>query len=51
MLSLLLLLFVGCSVVDLARRKKKSRRERQLVEIFSVLTVIRLLESRSERNN
>jgi peptidoglycan/LPS O-acetylase OafA/YrhL len=50
-LSILLLLFLICSIVDILRRKHNRNGKTQLIEIFSVLTVIRLLESRSERNN
>lgn len=46
-LSILLLLFLVCSAIDIARKKGKRQRGKQIVEIFSVLTVVRLLESRS----
>ncbi len=46
-LSILILCFLVCSVVDCLKRMKKINIDTKYSQIFSVLTTLRLLESRS----
>ena len=47
---MLILLFLVCSVIDFLKKVKKINYDTRVVEIFSIFTTFRLLESRSERN-
>lgn len=45
------MLFIICSIIDVLSRKNKIKKNNhQIIDIFSVCTTLKLLESRSERN-
>lgn len=50
-LGILIFFFFVCSTIDFLKKMKKINYDTKYVEIFSVFTTFRLLESRSQRNN